>query len=259
MNIVKRMLLPCLETLFQYHELGLRVQRAALHRRMTAELIWISAVSSEYDSVGKPNDFLLALSAKLIGQCRNEDLQLLRERGAPEWIFCWPGEHYKLLAAIVSLLQPLTIVEIGTNTGLSTLAMYSRMPRNASLWTFDIVPWDQIRECMPGTRQLLQASDFDGRLHQIVGNLGAEETLHENSALLRSADFIFVDGPKDGVFERTLLKSFEGLGLKDHCLLVLDDIRLWNMLDVWRAIERPKLDFTSFGHYAGTGFVFWER
>lgn len=36
---------------------------------------------------------------------------------------------------------------------------------------------------------------------------------------------------------------------------LFDDIRVWNMLAIWRGIRRPKLDLTSFGHWSGTGLV----
>ena len=38
-------------------------------------------------------------------------------------------------------------------------------------------------------------------------------------------------------------------------LILLDDIRLWKMLKIWREISMPKLDLTSFGHWSGTGIV----
>ena len=148
MNIAKRIVLPWLEAISQYHEAGMRLQLRKLHSQIAARQILISAVSSLHDSPGKPNDFLLTLGAKLVDQCRNEDLPLLRQRNAPEWVFCWPGEHYRLLASVVSVLQPLSIVEIGTNSGLSALAMCPRMPPKARLWTFDIVPWKQLRDGM---------------------------------------------------------------------------------------------------------------
>jgi len=40
--------------------------------------------------------------------------------------------------------------------------------------------------------------------------------------------------------------------------VLFDDIRLWNMLDIWRSIDFPKLDLTSFGHWSGTGVVQWN-
>ena len=34
---------------------------------------------------------------------------------------------------------------------------------------------------------------------------------------------------------------------------------LLGRLRIWRAIARPKLDVTSFGHWTGTGLVEWPR
>jgi len=42
-------------------------------------------------------------------------------------------------------------------------------------------------------------------------------------------------------------------------LIIMDDIRVWNMLAIWRRIDRPKLDLTSFGHWTGTGLVDWTQ
>ncbi|MBM4318321.1 MAG: methyltransferase, partial [Deltaproteobacteria bacterium] len=41
-------------------------------------------------------------------------------------------------------------------------------------------------------------------------------------------------------------------------IVVFDDIRLMNMLRIWRNISLPKLDVTSFGHWSGTGLVDWQ-
>jgi hypothetical protein len=67
-----------------------------------------------------------------------------------------------------------------------------------------------------------------------------------------------VDAAKDGKLERRLLDQFESVGLKRGALVVFDDIRLWNMLEIWRTIARPKLDVTSIGHWSGTGMVDWQ-
>jgi hypothetical protein len=36
---------------------------------------------------------------------------------------------------------------------------------------------------------------------------------------------------------------------------MFDDTRLPSMLKFWRELDYPKLDFTSFGHWSGTGLV----
>ena len=55
---------------------------------------------------------------------------------------------------------------------------------------------------------------------------------------------MFIDGPKDGCFERAftgpLLDEFSGTGK----LLVFDDIRLMTMVGFWRWLPLPKLDLS---------------
>lgn len=164
----------------------------------------------------------------------------------------WPGEHYRLLAGLVETLQPRLVVEIGTGEGLSALAMKTSLPRDGRIVTFDIAGWHT------SPRTCLREQDFaDGRLSHIVGDLFDPEVFRREQPLLERADIIFVDGPKDGRFEPTLLDRFERVPFNAGPLLVFDDIHLWTMLGVWRAITRPKLDLTSFGHWCGTGVVQW--
>src|SRR5262249_51142511 len=101
-------------------------------------------------------------------------------------------------------------------------------------------------------------SDFNGaRLTQVVADLGDGLTIARYAELLRSADLIFIDGPKNRTFEIRFLQQLGELGLKPKTLLVFDDIRFWKMLAIWRRISHPKLDLTSFGHWSGTGLVQW--
>jgi hypothetical protein len=110
---------------------------------------------------------------------------------------------------------------------------------------------------VPGTS--LRQGDFaSGTLTQILGDVSEQNAIQAHAALFEEADFIFVDGPKDGTFERTLLDRLASLHLSRGPLIVLDDIRIWNMLAIWRAIRLPKLDLTSFGHWSGTGLVDWS-
>ena len=46
--------------------------------------------------------------------------------------------------------------------------------------------------------------------------------------------------------------------LKKECIVMFDDIRMWNMIKIWRDIKRSKMDLTSFGHWSGTGMVHWN-
>ena len=76
--------------------------------------------------------------------------------------------------------------------------------------------------------------------------------------MLEQADIIFMDALKDGKQEYLFLENFSKLQFKKKCLFIFDDIRLWNMLDIWYNLNKPKLDMTSFGHWSGTGLVEWD-
>ncbi len=231
---------------------NLRLSRFVLEE-IDARHIELSGLFSMDDSCGASNDKLFDLSLAIINRAQKSDLPLLKERNAPDLVHTWPGEHYKVLSALVEETQPTTILEIGTYTGLSVLAMLPVLPKDSKLITFDITPWREIET------SYLKAEDFeDGRLSQITSDLTKIEKAREYASLLQSADLIFIDAAKDGSMEKMLFENFCEVGLKKNALLVFDDICLWNMLAFWREVSYPKLDLTSFGHWTGTGLVDWD-
>lgn len=172
--------------------------------------------------------------------CRNKGLNL------------WPGEHYRLLAAMVAELDASRIVEIGTFQGLSALAMLSSLKAGGSLVTFDVVPWRDVRPV------LLRDGDFeDGRLRQEIADLSDFTVMKRHADVLQAAEFFFIDAAKDGVMERKFLENFRRLGLPKKPILMFDDTKTWKMIRIWHDIQEPKLDVTSFGHWAGSGLVDW--
>ena len=206
------------------------------------------------DDENPPSERLLDLGLDAIARARTVTLQDLTERmsAPPYYAEVWPGEHYRLLTGIVQAMQPRNVVEIGTATGLSALALMRGLPAEGRLATFDVYPWDED----PYT--VLRKDDFaDGRLVQHLDDLSTAEGLRAHRELLSEADLIFVDAAKDGRQERRFLANFDEVDFRRPPVIVFDDVRLWNMLVIWREIERPKLDLTSFGHWTGTGLVDW--
>ena len=114
--------------------------------------------------------------------------------------------------------------------------------------TFDMVPWSNY------PRSCLRPEDFvDGKLQQIVEDLAGRDLFDRHRTLLSHAEFLFIDAAKDGRLERKLISAFESMAFVTKPVFVFDDIRLWNMLAIWRELRWPKLDLTSFGHWCGTG------
>ena len=159
----------------------------------------------------------------------------------------FPGEHYRLLKGLVTLMKPESIVEIGTFTGMGAFAL--KQGGHGVLHTFDVVAWDSFNS------HLSRADFSDGRLVQHLADLADPAVFAAHLPVLDSASLIFLDGPKDGVFEARLLQHLTRLSARPGRLLVIDDIRFVNMIDNWAAIASPKLDMTSFGHWSGTGLV----
>jgi predicted O-methyltransferase YrrM len=209
-----------------------------------------SMIFSADDDTG-PSERLLDVSLEAAAHARATSLADLSSRieEGPAWPDIWPGEHYRLLAGLVRALKPRTVVEIGTATGLSALAMYQELPSDGRLVTFDLIPWADY----PGS--VMREADFaDGRLMQELYDLSTQPP-GAHAPLLETADLIFIDAAKDGRQERRFLRLLEATPLRRDPIVVFDDIRVWNMLEIWREVRRPKLDITSFGHWSGTGLV----
>lgn len=166
------------------------------------------------------------------------------------WVNVFPGEHYRLLAAMVRVMRPRLVVEVGTYTGASALAFLEHAAEATRIVTYDVIPWNQI------DGSLLVGADFeDPRLEQRIGDVADPEYWSTQRELFADADLIFLDGPKDGVFEPKMLETLARLPTKRGFLLVVDDIRFLEMVEPWARFPSPRMDLTSFGHWSGTGLA----
>lgn len=163
-----------------------------------------------------------------------------------EYLNFWPGEHYKLLRGVSEVMKPKLVVEIGTWVGMSALALSKFAEKTI---TYDVRQWDSFK------KTFLLAEDFEHKIEQRVGNLLEDKFFNLQIEIFKDADLIFLDAPKDGNFEQKLLSKILPL-LKSESILILDDIKFINMLDIWEKLEFPRIDLSSFGHSSGTGIVF---
>jgi predicted O-methyltransferase YrrM len=227
-------------------------------RSVRARLDRIGVVGSDASGVLPPkhpaevDDWLLELVLRVLRRAKRLSADALLDRGAPLLVATWPGEHYRLIAAIVEDLKPRVVIEIGTYTGLRALAIKAALAPGAKLVTFDVVSWDSFEDTYRRDGDFL-----DGAVSQEGADMGDMNVAHRFRDLLAVADMIFIDASKDGSLEARILEAFRAVGLTQGTLLVLDDIRVWNLVEIWRDIERPKIDLTGFGHYSGTGWVRW--
>ncbi len=211
-----------------------------------------STISSLDDDSGRSNERLLDISLEAIAQARSVDLSWISKRMAtpPYYPEVWPGEHYKLLAGLVATLKPKRVVEVGTFRGLSALAIQGSLPPGGEIITVDIVPWNEIKDTA------FRPCDFEGtQLRQVLGDLSQDDFFQSFAETLKGCGLLFIDGPKNIIFEEALLRQLASIRLPAGALVLFDDTRQWNMQRIWRQIARPKVDLTSFGH---SGLIDWN-
>lgn len=231
-----------------------KLLKQLLPKPLKAEQVEVSMVASMHDEPAVPTTWLLDVCLRAVEEARMAKMDDVSQRikEGPDYPGIWPGEHYRLLAGFVKHLKPEVVVEIGTFRGIGTLALAKYLPGTGMIATFDPVSWDRV----PTTA--LRQSDFSDRFVQFNDDLADMRVVEKHRSLLGSADLLFIDAAKDGVMERQFIKNLKAVGLKANTVVIFDDIRLWNMLDIWRSIDFPKLDLTSFGHWSGTGVVQWN-
>ena len=215
----------------------------------------VSIIASMDDEPARPSRRLMEVALAASSVAMDVALPIYEGRASkePHWFDTWPGEHYRLLAALVRTLKPKTVIEIGTFTGMGTLALAQELQPSGTLTTFDLLAWNSFADTW------LAPVDFaEGRVRQVLHDISTPGGIEPHRALFESADLIFVDGPKDGRTEADILVNLSTLNLSRDVVIVFDDIRVVNMIDIWRRIEQPKMDLTSFGHWSGTGLIDWN-
>jgi len=211
-----------------------------------------TAIFDPADDASQSSDELVGLALAAADVARRSDLTALSARASRPReraeIQTWPGQHYRMLVGLAEVWQARTVVEVGTYAGTSALT-FLEVASVERVTTFDLLAWPEF----PFT--LLGESDFGGRLEQRLGNLADPAIFEANADLLRDADLVFVDGPKDGTFEYEFLPRLLALEPARPRLLVLDDVRVISMMRLWRQFPLQKLDIGSLGHWSGTGIA----
>lgn len=139
---------------------------------------------------------------------RATNLHLLRPRMASGHL------QGQLLRMLMQMANPQTVVEIGTFSGYSALAMASGMKAGAKVYTFEI---NDEQECF--TRPWLEAAPYEAKVEMMVGNVF--ELL---PPLNLSIDAAFVDANK-----REYVEYYDLLMRYTHSgSLILADNVLWD-------------------------------
>jgi hypothetical protein len=161
-----------------------------------------------------------------------------------------PGkEHYKLLSYFSTLFDNSNIIDIGTHTGSSALAL--SFNKSNTIYTFDIIDKINSNHYIKNTENIKFCYD----------NLFDKETFYKWKKIILSCPFILLDvDPHNGNMEYEfiqLIKEIEYTGF-----IICDDI--WYFKDMrdnfWYRIEdQYRYDLTDIGHWSGTGIITFNK
>jgi len=150
--------------------------------------------------------------------------------------------HYRLLTHISNTFNNKKIIDIGTHYGWSALSLSSN--KTNKVLTYDLENF--LKNISPS---ILEIKNITFRQKNIL----------EDKEELKNTDIIFLDvDPHDGIQEKIIYNflienNFNGI-------LILDDIKLnTRMIEFWDSITHDKEDITEYGHYSGTGLVYFNR
>jgi hypothetical protein len=216
----------------------------------------VSIIASMDDEPARPSRRLMDIALKACAAAMDVALPIYEGRASkePHWFDTWPGEHYRLLAALVRTLNPKTVIEIGTFTGMGTLALAQELQPSGTLTTFDLLAWNSFADTW------LAPSDFAaGRVRQVLHDISTPGGIAPHRALFESADLIFVDGPKDGHHGGEHPRQPEHVEPVARCgRHVRRHPRREHDRHLAPHRPQPKMDLTSFGHWSGTGLIDWN-
>ena len=178
----------------------------------------------------------------------------------PEYFINPPGkEHYLLLASLGIQIKNKKIIELGTSTGLSAIALnYGNIKynNNNTIYTYDIC-----NGIIPNI--------FDNtNIQYILENFFDPFIREQNKEHILSSDVIFIDiDPHQGLLEYEMYNWLKNNNYKG--IVLFDDIKLGvghmgvysgeSMQKFWGKIdEENKMDLTPVGHWCGTGLIYYR-
>jgi len=153
-----------------------------------------------------------------------------------DWLTAGQSE-YRLYAWLSSQFENTTILDVGTRTGGSALAL-SYNDKN------QVISYDLVEQ---GASSSIKKENITFKIQ----DFREDDTLDWDNISIIMID---VD-PHDGVQEVEMMEFLNDKGWKG--IMLLDDIGPgWpEVQDMWDAIEEPKIDVTEVGHMSGTGLV----
>ncbi|MFX0198415.1 MAG: class I SAM-dependent methyltransferase, partial [Candidatus Hodarchaeota archaeon] len=150
--------------------------------------------------------------------------------------------YYQWLSCLVRVVKPRQIVELGGAMGASALMMLSELPEKSRLYSITLeehgLEFSFVREKYPNFIPIV-GDDLDFK----VWPKGLD---------FKKTDIWFIDTEHTADQLRAELTLY-GLHFKKGAIVLIDDIKLNDMFEVWKEITWDKYDATYHLHWSGFG------
>jgi len=156
-------------------------------------------------------------------------------------------QEYRLYSYLSTLVNHSIILDIGTLTGRSAVAL-SHNPSNF-VKSYDLV---DCRHRPNGSYDIFQKRNVEYNIKNVLDDLTEE--------LIRRVSIVMLDIDHYGTVEAQILDRLRKL--RYNGLVLLDDLYHHGVKEgplmkaLWDGIPERKIDVTRWGHYSGTGLVF---
>ena len=155
-----------------------------------------------------------------------------------------PNLYYQWLAALMRVVKPKQVVELGAAAGISTAIMAAELLPDAKLYSLDIDPtiaWKWMTTDFPNVEKIigdsLDLSVYPKDMDLKETDVWFFDTLHTREQLEK---------------EINLYKDY----WKENAIVVFDDIHYnEEITDLWNSLPYDKVDNTIPNHYSGFGFL----
>lgn len=164
----------------------------------------------------------------------------------------YPCAYYQWLACLMRVLKPKQVVELGAAAGISTIMMATQLPEESKLYSVDIDPsiaWKWMNREYPQVVKIL-GNDLDISIWE---NAVTPPAKLNPEVVLKDTDVWFIDALHTREHLQKELDLYIPF-MKKGSVVVLDDIRMEGLWDIWQKLPYDKCENTYPNHYTGFGF-----
>ena len=154
-------------------------------------------------------------------------------------------QEYRLYSYITTFFNNITILDIGTSTGRSSVALSHNSSNK-------VISYDIIDAINDRNHKIYTKPNIEFRIKDILDDL--------NEDFIKNVKIVMIDIDHLETIELKILNKLRELKFKG--IILLDDISRHPELHIkecmdrlWASIPEKKYDVTQYGHWSGTGIV----